>query len=326
MKKDYLALFRAGGKSLHPYAVRGIDALPFDYALSWFGDAPPEATGASFVHWQKGPKWPGLESTIRAHWDEISQYRYVWLPDDDLLCDPEVVARMFQVCSDLKLDLAQPALTKDSYFSHPITLQHDPFQVRFTNFVEIMAPVLSADMLSKVFPTFTGNASGYGLDSLWPRFSEMGRLAIIDDTPIKHTRPVGGPNHALVKDGGRTPVQEDWIVSARHFIDAPFDVHLNFGGLLQNGDTICLGGTREEAELMLQALQSALAGLAVTSMQSTRYLANHLYYWSGETAGGQRYPRALVPALLSQALEGTGITFHRATQPAAPMLFPHYNN
>ena len=187
--KPYLALFRSGPSSLHPHAVERLAEQNFDYALSWFGDAPPVADDAAFVHMQKGAKWPGLEQTLIAHWDTIQKYKYVWLPDDDLLCVPEQVSRMFAICDDLQLELAQPALTRDSYFSHAITLQHTAFQLRFTNFVEIMAPVLSTDMLARVFHTIGGNISGYGLDAVWPRFSQLGRVAIIDDTPVKHTRP-----------------------------------------------------------------------------------------------------------------------------------------
>jgi len=137
--------------------VQRLSEQNFDYALSWFGDEAPEmAEGAAFVHLQKGPKWPGLEKTIVAHWDTVKQYRYLWLPDDDLLCVPEQVSRMFAVCSDLKLELAQPALTTDSYFTHVITLQHSAFQVRFTNFVEIMAPVLSIDLFARIFHSLQG--------------------------------------------------------------------------------------------------------------------------------------------------------------------------
>jgi hypothetical protein len=39
--------------------------------------------------------------------------------------------------------LAQPALTKNSYFSHPLLLQVSNFIYRETNFVEVMAPCFS---------------------------------------------------------------------------------------------------------------------------------------------------------------------------------------
>lgn len=313
--KPYLALFRSGPSSLHPHAVERLAEQNFDYALSWFGDQPPVADGAAFVHMQKGAKWPGLEQTLIAHWDTIQKYKYVWLPDDDLLCVPEQVSRMFAICDDLQLELAQPALTRDSYFSHAITLQHPAFQLRFTNFVEIMAPVLSTDMLARVFHTIGGNISGYGLDALWPRFSQLGRVAIIDDTPVKHTRPVGGPNYAFSVKAGLAPAHEDWLCSAGHFVDTAADFHLNLAGLLQNGDPICIGSSTQEINVMLKHLIQSCNGLQMNALQLTRYLSNHFNYWSGE-AGPIRYPRAMLRIVLNQALRHCGIRFPNPPEPA----------
>jgi Protein of unknown function (DUF707) len=308
--KPYLALVRCGPSSLHPHMVERLAEQNFDYALSWFGDEPPaNAKGAKFVHLQKGAKWPGLEQTIAAHWDLIQQYRYIWLPDDDLLCVPEDVSRMFSICDDLQLELAQPALTRDSYFTHVITLQHTEFQVRFTNFVEIMAPVLSADMLARVYPTLAGQVSGYGLDPLWARYSQLGKVAIIDDTPVKHTRPVGGPNYAFSKKAGIAPAHEDWLVSCRHFVETPADGHFNLAGLLQNGEPICIGATPAEIDAMLRHVLTSCNGLKLSALALTRYLGNHFTYWSGGDSGHPRYPRALLRVVLNRQLKHAGIRF-----------------
>lgn len=312
--KPYLALFRAGPKSLHPSAVAGLENQNFDYALSYFGDDEPSAEGAVFVHKQKGAKWPGLERTLAAHWDTIQQYRYVWLPDDDLLCQPELVSRMFLICDELQLDLAQPALTRDSYFTHLISMQHSEFQLRFTNFVEIMAPVLSIDMLARIFPTLKGSVSGYGLDNLWPRLTQLGKVAVIDETPVKHTRPVGGPNYVFNKEAGLTPAQEARVALARHFVETPADFQINFAGLLQSGDTICMGSSTFEIDAMLGKLISSTNGLKTSPLSLTRYLGNHLTYWIGgiEHAGQSNYTRDLLRPLLNHALTGTGIVFKTA--------------
>jgi hypothetical protein len=311
--KSHLAIIRSGPKSLHPHFATRLAEQNFDYALSWFGDADPAglgmADGAVFVHQVKGAKWPGLEQTLIAHWDQIQKYRYVWLPDDDLLCEPDEVSRLFAICDELQLELAQPALTRDSYFTHITTLQHTEFQVRFTNFVEVMAPVFSADMLARVFPTLAGQISGYGLDGLWPRLSKMGKVAIIDDTPVKHTRPVGGPNYAFSKAAGLAPAHEDWLVSAGGFVETPADFHIVFGGLLQNGDPICIGQTADEINAVLKALLTSCNGLKVSPLMLTRYLSNHFHYWAGGEMGHSRYPRGLIRVVLSQALKHLGIRF-----------------
>ena len=307
--KPYLALFRAGKNSLHPSAVAQLDEQNFDYALSYFGDDNPPAKGAVFVHRQKGAKWPGLAATLAEYADVISQYRYVWLPDDDLLCDPHQVSRMFAICDELQLDLAQPALTRDSYFTHLMTLQHSEFQLRFTNFVEIMAPVLSAAMLKRVLPTLEGSISGYGLDNLWPRMTQLGKVAIIDETPVKHTRPVGGPNYVFSKQAGISPAEEAHRVLANHFVETAADFQINFAGLLQDGEPVCIGPTREEIDMILKKLIVSANGLKVSALFLTRYLSNHLTYWMGNGEGRSSYPREMVRLVLNKNLEHTGIVF-----------------
>lgn len=320
--KPFLALFRAGPNSLHSHAVARLEEQNFDYALSWFGDqAPQHAKGAAFVHMQKGGKWTGLQATLQEYWPVISRYRYVWLPDDDLLCDPESVSRMFLVCDDLQLELAQPALTPDSYFSHVVTLQHSAFQVRFTNFVEIMAPILSADLLQRVLPTLNGAISGWGLDHQWPRMSQLGKVAIIDDTPVKHTRPVGGPNYAFSQAAGLSPNHEMWLRGVSHFIDTPSDYHINFGGLLQNGDAIALGNTPQELEAMLAALLESSQSLKLTALQLTRYLRHHFNYVACGDAGAPTYPRALIPVVLTNVLKHAGLNFRRKRVPDATVRY-----
>jgi hypothetical protein len=319
LDRKHLVIWRSGPQSLHPRALQRPDQQNFDYALSWFGDAPPESLGmadsrARFVDVRKGGKWVGLEQTLKRHWDIVSRYDYVWLPDDDLLCEPETVSLLFTICGQLRAELAQPALTTDSFFSHPITLQHSAFQVRFTNFVEIMAPVLSVPMLERVLPTVRGSASGFGLDALWPRMSELGRVAIVDEAPVRHTRPVGGPNHAVAMRQGVAPMQELRAVVARHLIDEPWDVHLNYGGLLQSGDGVCIGDAAADIERMLALLIESCAQLPLGAMQFTRYLSDHLRYWSAGADGSARYPRSLLGALLAEHHRDLGLRFE-ATRP-----------
>lgn len=313
MNKPYLALFRAGPTSLHPQAIERLPEQTFDYALSWFGQDAPEAPGAKFVHMQSGAKWPGLYATLKEYWPVISQYRYVWLPDDDLLCVPEDVSRMFMICQDLNLELAQPALTHESYFSHVITLQHKKFQVRFTNFVEIMAPIFSIDMLGRVLETMRGTISGWGLDYVWPRMSSMGSVAIIDETPVFHTRPVGGPNYKLNKAAGLNPVHEQWLASATHFVQHSGDVQVTYGGLLQDGDTLCFDTAAASTEKMLLELMLSISGAEhMTATQLTAYLSSHLYYANGDLLQHLQYPRGMVRVVLNRELRDSGLKFGSA--------------
>jgi hypothetical protein len=80
-------------------------------------------------------------------------------------------------------------LTLDSIAGHIVTLTNRSFKLRFTNFVEIMAPCFSRNFLKRCAPSFGANLSGWGLDYLWPTWAESpSKVAIIDSVAVRHTR------------------------------------------------------------------------------------------------------------------------------------------
>ncbi|HSC65029.1 MAG TPA: DUF707 domain-containing protein [Caldimonas sp.] len=87
-------------------------------------------------------------------------------------------------------------------------LQAPPAQLRFTGFVEVMAPLFSREALRSCAPTLDESRSGWGLGWVLPTLCEragLGRIAIIDATPVRHTRPVGGSSIADIPTSNRAP-------------------------------------------------------------------------------------------------------------------------
>ncbi len=109
-----------------------------------------------------------------------------------------------------QLQVAQPALTWNSYFGHLTTVRNKRFRLRYTNYVEVMAPYLSANLLAMALPLFNSNLSGWGLDFVWARFAARPdvEIAIIDAVTVQHTRPVGGPNYKALRERGISPWDE----------------------------------------------------------------------------------------------------------------------
>lgn len=195
MRNRFLVIARVGDRSLHPAWLRG--ATPeFDLFLSYFGDEPDRyRDDCAHYHRKKGGKWPVLGELVEEHREVISGYDAVWLPDDDLLADAATLNRMFALVEEHGLALAQPALTPDSYYTFSELLQRGGTVLRYVNFVEVMAPVMSRASLSELGGTFAQSASGWGLDRLWPKLvqnPDRKRIAILDAAPVTHTRPVGG--------------------------------------------------------------------------------------------------------------------------------------
>ena len=206
-----LVIVRAGNGSLHPEWIKGAGARNWDIVVNYFGDDADKYIEPDVVRIDsKGPKWPALQELIQSHPEFVSDYDYIWLPDDDLLATKADINRLFDLVSSYKLEAAQPALTWDSYYSHLTTLRNNKTKIRFTNYVEVMAPCLSSSMLRKSLSLFNSNLSGWGLDYLWPAFAEnpQGGIAIIDEVTVRHTRPVGGPNYKVLRETGVSPWDE----------------------------------------------------------------------------------------------------------------------
>ena len=192
MARKHLLFTAAGDHSLHRMWVQQPDRS-YDLWLIYYGDDDARATQyaeESDRFWRmKGQKLHLIEQMRDAGEFSYDGYEYVWFPDDDVAMTPADIERFFEVMAEEQLDLAQPALL--GYANHAITRVQRPFSVRWTNFVEVMAPAFSAQGLALCAPSFKENVSSYGLDHLW--WHVLGcpdrGLGIVDETPMMHTRP-----------------------------------------------------------------------------------------------------------------------------------------
>ncbi|MET7773170.1 hypothetical protein [Nocardia sp. NPDC005366] len=232
-RRRNLVILRAGDASLHEKWLTGPQPRTWDLVVSYFGDDPHRFRGDDVTRLdRKGPKWPALHHVLTVDLAEvIDNYDYVWLPDDDLSTDTATINELFEYSARYRLSLAQPALTEDSYFTHEITLVDRRFELRYTNFVEIMAPCFSREFLTRCLPTFDRTQTGWGLDFHWPRFApDTSAIAIIDAVTVRHTRPVGGPNLTAARATGIDPTREYRDYLLKHGIsDLSTWVHRGIG-------------------------------------------------------------------------------------------------
>jgi hypothetical protein len=72
-----------------------------------------------------------------------------------------------------------------------------------------MCPLFSRDALRLVLPTFTLNVSAWGIDWLWASMFRPEELAVVDATPMDHTRPLqSGGVHRRLAALGVNPYEE----------------------------------------------------------------------------------------------------------------------
>ncbi|OHV77119.1 hypothetical protein [Rhizobium sp. LCM 4573] len=232
-----LVVVRAGERSLHPgWLNRPYEARTFDLVVSYFSEAAYAGhkveSGVSAVL-IKGGKWDGLFNTLTTL-PELDRYNYVWLPDDDIASDGETIDRMFDLARTYGLAVCQPALTRDSFYSHFIFSQCRAFRLRYVNHVEIMVPCLNRALLKRALPYFEGTMSGFGLDYIWCRWPESGpfRAAILDDIAVHHTRPIGSQLKGAISSAGSRAQDEEGVLRARVGLPNGRVVPLAYAGIM----------------------------------------------------------------------------------------------
>ena len=191
-----LVILRIGSDHrVSPWAKTPAAARDWDLLLSPYDTIPDlDEFDPEYTHPVKGGKWDAIFHIFDAQPELLESYDYFWLPDDDIETTPDCPVRLVEIAHKNALQLCQPALKADSQFSHLITIRNRFTRLRFTNFVELMAPLMTAGVLRKTLPHMRGRWAAHGLDYFWHRFAASGAshtVAIIDAVQVGHYRPKG---------------------------------------------------------------------------------------------------------------------------------------
>jgi len=193
-KRDYLVIVRVGKNSLHREWLQGSAPRSWDLALSQYDDHPGfDDDGDWPLTKDKGTKWDSINRLLEAKPEMLDGYKYVMLMDDDVRLNCDDMNRFLEITDSHNLAVAQPALHRDSYFCYPILLRCSGMRLRYSNFIEGMAPALRTDHLRNVLGWMKTYHSGWGIDRLWAVYMEdpSFRAAIVDEVQMLHTRPHG---------------------------------------------------------------------------------------------------------------------------------------
>lgn len=219
MRKNLL-IVRAGDSSLHPRWIASWRARNFDLLVSYYGATEGRfRADADLYHAMRGPRWPGHHAIFSQGREMIGRYDRIGFACDDLEADANTWNRLFDTCDWYALDLAQPAI--EGHTSRDITQPQPGCLLRYTNYVEVMCPVLSRRAVARLAPTFSESVSGWGLPHLWAHLLPYPhyRLAVIDSVRVRHTTPVRqGTLRPTLDALGIDPLVEMHQVMARHGI------------------------------------------------------------------------------------------------------------
>mmetsp|Transcript_13021 Transcript_13021/g.15804 ORF Transcript_13021/g.15804 Transcript_13021/m.15804 type:complete len:339 (+) Transcript_13021:154-1170(+) len=209
----YLVVIPAGDNSLHCHpgsrwfpcnsskSEEGInekkinEKSKFDLCIIYYGVddclAKEYEKQCKYFFHKQGPKWQLIRHVLKeGFWKD---YEYIWMPDDDLEINRKSIERMFEIASKYGVKMGQPSLYNKNIQKQyiPLLVHRRNTILHFTNFVEIMCPFFRFDIMDEIVKTIDDEnvKSGWGLDILWPNLINFQDIAVIDETPLTHTRP-----------------------------------------------------------------------------------------------------------------------------------------
>jgi hypothetical protein len=193
----YVSFVGKYGKELLAKVIRQFGYEDFDYLIFVYDNAEfrEEIYNRCNFIYQNGIKWQFLRKYLT--YDRYKKYDYIFLWDDDLDIGKFSYKNFIEIMKRNDLEIAQPALTDNSYYSHKLTLKNEKHKIgRYTDFVEVMAPVFSRDAWSRYRNMIESNPNswGWGYDLLAKSVCKYKNMGIVDCESITHTRPIRSKN------------------------------------------------------------------------------------------------------------------------------------
>ncbi len=185
------------GKNGKPWLQKLIERFGhdrFDYLIFAYDDVAleEEIFQKCRIVREKGLRWYFLKKYVTPAVCAPYDYIFLWPDDIDVRgFDPVAFVETMRTNN---LELAQPALTEDSFFSWDITRQSAKHKIgRYVDFVEIMVPVFTREAWARYWDMLEsdGNHWGWGYDIFARAVCGYTNLGIIDCLPVQHVRPIG---------------------------------------------------------------------------------------------------------------------------------------
>ncbi|MEJ7911905.1 MAG: DUF707 domain-containing protein [Chitinophagaceae bacterium] len=196
------------------------DQKEFDVCLLFYHEQindPSKYADAEYFYHLKDFKYHMLHNLLtQLHPEWLQKYDYFYFLDDDIDIDTQGINSMFTLSRTFKSSISQAALSQDSFCSWAMFKQQKNSFCRFVGQIEVMAPLFDAPSLRACLPSFIGNRSSWGVDSVWPAILKYPRdkLVVFDSVIMKHTLPVGG-GELYVKIGVNP--HDEWTSIAKQF-------------------------------------------------------------------------------------------------------------
>lgn len=191
------------GKYLLGKIIERFGVEKFDYLIFAYDDVILDEdifTPCRIIR-EKGLRWHFLKKYLTPEICNRYDYIFVW-PDDIDIIDFNP-CKFLKIVRENNLQLTQPALTHDSYFTWEITLRNEKYALgRYVDFVEIMVPVLTRQAWECFWNMIESDKNywGWGYDFFARSVCGYKNMGIIDCMPVRHLRPVGEKSSDIEAD------------------------------------------------------------------------------------------------------------------------------
>lgn len=123
-----------------------------------------------FILKNKGSKFQNLYFLYKNYKFILDNYEYIFILDDDLILSIEDINKMFNIISDKNLYIIGPSFINNYNYkcNWHINMynKYDP-DIKYTNFVEVNAPLMKINCLYNLFNNYDNNLIGWGIDFLY---------------------------------------------------------------------------------------------------------------------------------------------------------------
>jgi hypothetical protein len=147
----------------------------------------------SFNNDQSSSKFEKFHKYVNVGKINLNDYDFFWLVDDDIRISQKSASNFFHLFDTYHLDIAQPGCLGFA-MGKQIVRRDSRFLLRFTNYVDGMAPIFSRRAVENCLHTFENSQSGRGIDHVWAALLEnpLDKIAVIDSSLMMHMKPSGG--------------------------------------------------------------------------------------------------------------------------------------
>ena len=215
-RRKNLVIVQAGKSGLHHRWFDPSKDRTWDVCLNLYDASDARLAGAEFIVAQPGTKATAMAMFASTLNHILRGYDFVMFLDDDVSVEMASLDHTFATCAKQSLDLAQMSLSARSNCVWPVFFSNGTNGMRFTNGVEIMMPIFSAQCFEACRDLFGRSVSGFGLDlAVGQRAGTLGdrNVAVLDGCVAEHLRPIdakGGALYSYLRSVGINPKAELW--------------------------------------------------------------------------------------------------------------------